>query len=437
MKYEEERPLVELIPNEAEVNARIIIIGVGGAGNNAINRMVDANIGGVELVAVNTDKQDLQMCKTSNTLQIGEKLTRGLGAGGNPEIGQQSAEESAEDISALVKGADMVFVTCGMGGGTGTGAAPVVAGIAKEQGILTVGVVTKPFAFEGKRMGYAEAGIERLKDNVDSLIIIPNEKLLTLIDRKTSSNSAFAKADEVLQQSVQGITDLINQPALLNLDFADINSVMKDKGMAHIGIGTAKGDSRSLEAVQMAVSSPLLETTIEGATHVIVNLSGDVQLLDVSEAVDYVKSFTGDDTDVFVGLMQDEGTDEVTATVIATGLPEDEPVQSSVFPGLSYPNASASAPNSAFRQATSRVQTARAQATAAGARSTVFSAQPHVSPTTPVTPQAAQQNTTPVTPTTQSVPTGQFGGLQRPAQPSSTVKEENIKIPDFLRNTKK
>ena len=242
--------MLEILNNEAASNARIIVVGVGGAGNNAVNRMIDENIGGVEFIGINTDKQALELCKAPKRIQIGEKLTKGLGAGAQPEIGEKAAEESAEDISANLKGAEMVFVTCGMGGGTGTGAAPVVAKIAKEQGILTVGVVTKPFNFEAKtRMVNANAGIERLKENVDTLIVIPNDKLLEIVDRRTTMPEALKKADEVLQQAVQGITDLINLPALINLDFADVQTVMKDKGMAHIGIGTAKVDDEKLAEI--------------------------------------------------------------------------------------------------------------------------------------------------------------------------------------------
>ncbi len=272
--------MLEIMTNEAESSAKIIVIGVGGAGNNAVNRMVEETIGGVEFVGVNTDKQALTLCKAPTVLQIGEKLTKGLGAGAKPEIGEKAAEESVEELRQVMQGADMVFVTCGMGGGTGTGAAPIVAGLAKEMGILTVGVVTKPFRFEAKtRMSNALSGIEKLKDHVDTLIVIPNDKLLEIVDRRTTMPEALRKADEVLQQAVQGITDLINLPALINLDFADVQTVMTDKGVAHIGIGESKGDEKALEAVQQAVASPLLETTIEGASHVIINISGEISLL--------------------------------------------------------------------------------------------------------------------------------------------------------------
>lgn len=324
--------MLEIMTNEAESAAKIIVIGVGGAGNNAVNRMVDETIGGVEFVGVNTDKQALSMCKAPTTIQIGEKLSKGLGAGAQPQVGQQAAEESAEDLKQAVQGADMVFVTCGMGGGTGTGAAPVVAGIAKELGILTVGVVTKPFRFESRtRMNNALAGIEKLKQNVDTLIVIPNDKLLEIVDRRTTMPEALKKADEVLQQAVQGITDLINLPALINLDFADVQTVMTGQGIAHIGIGHAKGDDKALEAVKQAVSSPLLETTIEGASHVIINISGDISLMDANDAASYVQELAGDDANIIFGAMYDDTyTDEASITVIATGLDTATATQPSV-----------------------------------------------------------------------------------------------------------
>lgn len=317
--------MLEIKTNDAESAARIIVVGVGGAGNNAVNRMVDENITGVEFIGINTDKQALQLCKAPKLLQIGEKLTKGLGAGAKPEIGEKAAEESSEEISAALKGADMVFVTCGMGGGTGTGAAPVVAKLAKDMGILTVGVVTKPFRFEAKaRMVNAISGIERIKDNVDTLIIIPNDKLLEIVDRRTTMPDALKKADEVLQQAVQGITDLINVPAVINLDFADVQTVMKDKGIAHIGIGEGKGDDKASEAVKMAVESPLLETTISGATHVIINVSGDITLADASDAASYVQELAGDDVNIIFGAMYDASkTDSCKVTVIATGLVDE------------------------------------------------------------------------------------------------------------------
>lgn len=316
--------MLEIKAPESENAARIIVVGVGGAGNNAVNRMIDENVEGVEFIGINTDKQALQFCKAATTLAIGEKLTKGLGAGAKPEVGEKAAEESSEEISQILKGADMVFVTCGMGGGTGTGAAPVVAKIAKDMGILTVGVVTKPFRFEAKaRMNNALRGIENLKQSVDTLIVIPNDRLLEIVDRRTTMPDALKKADEVLLQAVQGITDLINVPGLINLDFADIQTVMIDKGIAHIGIGKAKGDDKAVEAVKQAVSSPLLETTIEGASHVIINISGDISLIEANEAASYVQELAGDEANIIFGAMYDENAqDEASITVIATGLEE-------------------------------------------------------------------------------------------------------------------
>ena len=320
----EEELLLEIKTNESEAAARIIVVGVGGGGNNAVNRMIDEKIAGVEFIAINTDKQALQLCKAPTLMQIGDKLTKGLGAGAKPEIGEKAAEESVEEIESAIKGADMVFVTCGMGGGTGTGATPVVARIAKEAGALTVGVVTKPFHFESKtRMNNALAGIEKLKENVDTLIVIPNDKLLEVVDRRTTMPEALKKADEVLQQGIQGITDLINVPALINLDFADVQTVMTDKGIAHIGIGYGKGDDKALEAVKEAVASPLLETTIEGASHVIINISGDISLMDASDAAEYVQDLAGEEANIIFGAMFDDSkSDEAVITVIATGLHE-------------------------------------------------------------------------------------------------------------------
>lgn len=333
--------MLEIKINEADNAARILVIGVGGAGNNAVNRMIDENIAGVEFIGINTDKQALQFCKAPTAMQIGEKLTKGLGAGAKPEIGEKAAEENADELAQAMKGADMVFVTCGMGGGTGTGAAPVVAKIAKEMGILTVGVVTKPFRFEARtRMTNAIAGIERLKESVDTLIVIPNDRLLEIVDRRTTMPDALKKADEVLQQAVQGITDLINVPGLINLDFADVQTVMTDKGIAHIGIGHAKGDEKALEAVKQAVASPLLETTIEGASHVIINISGDISLIEANEAASYVQEMAGDDANIIFGAMYDENAqDEASITVIATGLDmQPETPVSKVMTNFSNPN---------------------------------------------------------------------------------------------------
>ena len=393
--------MLEIKTNDAESAAKIIVIGVGGAGNNAVNRMIDEKIDGVDFIGVNTDKQALQLCKAPKLLQIGEKLTKGLGAGAKPEVGQKAAEESTDEITNSLTGADMVFVTCGMGGGTGTGAAPVIAGIAKGMGILTVGVVTKPFRFEARtRMTNALSGIERLKNSVDTLIVIPNDKLLEIVDRRTTMPEALKKADEVLQQAVQGITDLINVPAVINLDFADVQTVMKEKGIAHIGIGYGKGDDKASEAVKMAVESPLLETTIAGATDVIINVSGDISMYDADDAASYVQQLTGDDVNIIFGAMYDDTTpDTCQITVIATGL-DDKPQNQNKF-GSNF----------------------------------------SVKPQQGVKP-VAQGNGTPVRPYTPITPGQGTGtkpvtqlpnlGIKRPGNLRSSVEEKSLKIPDFL-----
>ena len=310
--------MVEIMPSVENTQARILVIGVGGAGNNAVNRMVDENVQGVELVGVNTDRQALSLCKATTKIQIGEKLTKGLGAGAKPEIGEAAVEENREEITELVQGSEMVFVTCGMGGGTGTGAAPIIAEIAKALGILTVGVVTKPFSFEGKpRMNNAMSGIARLQDQVDTMIVIPNDKLLQICDKRTTIPDALKKADEVLQQGVQGITDMIYNPGLINVDFADIQTVMRDKGIAHIGMGIA---DEELEAIKTAMESPLLETTVAGATDVIVNFAGAVGMLEAQQAVEYLKDEAGDDVNVIFGTVNADFGDQISATIIATGI---------------------------------------------------------------------------------------------------------------------
>ena len=387
--------MLEIKINESEGSAKIVVVGVGGAGNNAVNRMVDEDIVGVEFVGVNTDRQALQFCKAPTAIQIGEKLTKGLGAGAKPEVGEKAAEENLDDLKEAIKGADMVFVTCGMGGGTGTGAAPIIAGLAKEMGILTVGVVTKPFSFEGRtRMNNAQSGIERLKESVDTLIVIPNDKLLQLVDRRTTMPEALKKADEVLQQAVQGITDLINIPGLINLDFADVQTVMTDKGIAHIGIGEARGDDKAMEAVQQAVSSPLLETTIKGATHVIINISGDISLMDANDAASYVQELTGEDTNIIFGAMYDDSVaDYAKITVIATGL-SDTAAKTTPFG-------------------------TRSNTTPFGVRK-------------PVAGTSAPSSSTMSMPSF-SLPTMNNGSYTGKV-PTSTVQKKDIQIPDFLRN---
>ena len=315
--------------------ATIKVIGVGGAGNNAVNRMVDSGIKGVEFIAVNTDRQTLLVSKAATKIQIGEKITRGLGAGANPDIGAQAAEESKAEIAEALRGADMVFVTAGMGGGTGTGAAPIVAAAAKEMGILTIGVVTKPFTFEGKkRLSQAERGIESLKGKVDTLVVIPNDKLLQIIDRKTSIIEAFKMADDVLRQGVQGISDLIAIPGLVNLDFADVKTIMLNTGMAHMGIGRASGENRAEDAAKQAIQSPLLETSIEGARGVIINITGgtNLGLHEVNTAAELVQRSVDPEANIIFGAVIDESLDEdIVITVIATGF-EKEPGMNSNIP---------------------------------------------------------------------------------------------------------
>lgn len=312
--------------------ATIKVIGVGGAGNNAVNRMIDMGIKGVDFIAVNTDRQALQTSKANTKIQIGEKITRGLGAGANPDIGAQSAEESKAEISEVLRGADMVFVTAGMGGGTGTGAAPIVATTAKEMGILTIGVVTKPFTFEGKkRLSQAERGIESLKGKVDTLVVIPNDKLLQIIDRKTSIIEAFKMADDILRQGVQGISDLIAIPGLVNLDFADVKTIMLNQGMAHMGVGKASGENRAEDAAKEAIQSPLLETSIEGAKGVIINITGgeDLGLHEVNTAAELVQRSVDPEANIIFGTVTDPNmADEIQITVIATGFEKNEPISS-------------------------------------------------------------------------------------------------------------
>lgn len=310
--------------------ATIKVIGVGGAGNNAVNRMVESGIRGVEFISVNTDRQALQESKAGTKIQIGEKMTRGLGAGANPDIGAQSAEENKSEIAEVLRGADMVFVTAGMGGGTGTGAAPIVAAAAKEMGILTIGVVTKPFTFEGKkRLSQAERGIESLKGKVDTLVVIPNDKLLQIIDRKTSIVDAFKMADDVLRQGVQGISDLIAVPGLVNLDFADVKTIMLNTGMAHMGVGRASGENRAEDAAKQAIQSPMLESSIEGARGVIINITGgnDLGLHEVNTAAELVQRSVDPEANIIFGAVIDESMgDEISITVIATGFEKESPI---------------------------------------------------------------------------------------------------------------
>jgi len=310
--------------NEEETNfAAIKVIGVGGAGTNAVNRMVDSGLRGVDFIAVNTDKQALAMSKAPIQIQIGDKLTKGLGAGANPEVGQKAAEESREEIANTIKGSDLVFVTCGMGGGTGTGAAPIIAETAREMGILTIGVVSKPFLFEGRqRMKNAEAGIERLKANVDTLVVVPNDRLLSVVTKGTTMTDAFKIADDTLRQGIQGISDLIAVPSLINLDFADVRTVMQSRGLAHMGIGIGKGESRMVDAAKQAISSPMLETSIDGARAVLINITGgpDTSIIDINEAAQLITAAADPEANIIFGAGIDESMDdEVKITVIATG----------------------------------------------------------------------------------------------------------------------
>ena len=334
------------IETEMEKAAVIKVIGVGGGGCNAVNRMVEAGLQGVEFIAVNTDRQALNRCLAETKIQIGEKLTRGLGAGANPEVGQRAAEETLDEISAIIDGADMIFVTAGMGGGTGTGAAPIIAKTARDMGILTVGVVTKPFSFEGaKRKKQAELGIGFLKRYVDSLVVVPNDKLLQNCEKNTSMLDAFRMADDVLRRGVQGISDLISDFALINVDFADVKSVMTDRGIAHMGTGKGHGENRAKDAVKSAIESPMLETTIEGAKAILLYVSGgyDLGMLEVSEIAGMVEEQADRDCILIFGAaVNEEMEDEIAITVIATGfgegLEKEEEPQQTPSRGLSQEN---------------------------------------------------------------------------------------------------
>ncbi|WP_455661886.1 cell division protein FtsZ [Pradoshia sp.] len=337
--------------------ATIKVIGVGGGGNNAVNRMIEHGLQGVEFIAVNTDAQALNLSKAEVKMQIGGKLTRGLGAGANPEVGKKAAEESKEQIEQALEGADMVFVTAGMGGGTGTGAAPVVAQIARELGALTVGVVTRPFTFEGrKRSTQAQGGIASMKESVDTLIVIPNDRLLEIVDKSTPMLEAFREADNVLRQGVQGISDLIAVPGLINLDFADVKTIMSNKGSALMGIGVASGESRAAEAAKKAISSPLLETSIDGAQGVLMNITGgtNLSLFEVQEAADIVASASDQEVNMIFGSVINENLkDEIVVTVIATGFSEIEQPRPAARPNFGQTRPQAN-PNPVKREAPKR-----------------------------------------------------------------------------------
>lgn len=425
--------MLEIKSNDERTPARILVIGVGGAGNNAVNRMIDENVEGVELIAINTDKQALSLSRATTKIQIGEKLTKGLGAGAKPEIGASAVEENREEIVDIIKDANMVFVTCGMGGGTGTGAAPVVAEMARNLGILTVGVVTKPFGFEGKpRMRNAIEGIARLKENVDTLIVIPNDKLLQICDKRTSIPDALKKADQVLQQGVQGVTDLINKPGLINLDFADIQTVMRDKGIAHIGIGSASGENKAVDAIKEAMDSPLLETTVSGATDIIVNFSGNIGIVEAYDAVTYLTEQAGDGVNIIFGTVDNDNMGEdISITIIATGLERSgESDVTSRYAGTASPMGTITTPKPAVT--TAPVTAEPKPATYAGQSLGTQPSRPSFLNNTPAAETAPKPSfTAPVT-ATQTTPV-----TSTPVEPAHVTrpvnKSESIKIPDFLK----
>ncbi len=406
--------MLEIKSNDEKTPARILVIGVGGAGNNAVNRMIDENVEGVELIAINTDKQILSQSRATTKIQIGEKLTKGLGAGAKPEIGASAVEENREEITDIMKDANMVFVTCGMGGGTGTGAAPVVAEIARNLGILTVGVVTKPFSFEGKpRMNNAVNGIAKLKENVDTLIVIPNDKLLQICDKRTSIPEALKKADEVLQQGVQGVTDLINKPGLINLDFADIQTVMRDKGVAHIGIGRASGDNKAVDAIKSAMDSPLLETTVTGATDIIVNFSGNIGIVEAYDAITYLTEVAGDGANIIFGTVDNDVMGEdVCITIIATGI-EDNAAMATTTTTVSIPGSTA---KPTVKTSTVKTPTYSGQPLSSGSATT-----------TKPSFMSTQSKPVSINPELTS------GAKPAPVKPQSNAAAAGIKIPDFLK----
>ena len=410
--------MLEIKSNDEKTPARILVIGVGGAGNNAVNRMIDENVEGVELIAINTDKQALSLSRATTKIQIGEKLTKGLGAGAKPEIGASAVEENREEISDIIKDANMVFVTCGMGGGTGTGAAPVVAEMARNLGILTVGVVTKPFSFEGKpRMKNALEGIERLKQNVDTLIVIPNDKLLQSCDKRTSIPEALKKADQVLQQGVQGVTDLINKPGLINLDFADIQTVMRDKGIAHIGIGSASGENKAVDAIKEAMDSPLLETTVSGASDIIVNFSGNIGIVEAYDAVTYLTEQAGDGVNIIFGTVDNDNMgEEISITIIATGL---ERSSSSIPVSVAQTYVD---PAHKAAETVSPAPTYNGQRLGSGITKPSFM-------TDTVTSQAAVKPAQTTAPQTVAAKPA----VTQPVRPTVQPNNDGIKIPDFLK----
>ncbi len=406
--------------------ATIKVVGVGGGGSNAVNRMVAEGLGGVEFIAVNTDNQALLMAKAKQRVRIGDKLTRGLGAGGNPEVGRKAAEESADELYEVLRGADMVFIACGMGGGTGTGASPVVAQIAKELGALTIGVVTRPFTFEGSRRHQsAEAGIEALKSQVDTLIVIPNDRLLQIANKHMNLQQAFSLADDVLRQGIQGISELITVPALINLDFADVKTIMSEGGAALMAVGRAEGDDRARRAAEAAISSNLLDVTIDGARGILFNITGgpDLSLFEVNEAAAIIKESAHPEVNLIFGAQIDESIgDEVRITVIATGF-EQSRVQRKLDQQPTYrPNTNAST----MRTAPAQQQPLRQQPQ--------YQQQPPAEQPPAAPPPPAQ-------PTNQSQPAAPRPAAPAPQQPPASgdnfsarvYEEDNIEIPTFLR----
>jgi len=443
--------------NDVETSsfASIKVVGCGGGGNNAVNRMVDAGLRGVEFIAINTDRQALAMSGAQTKIQIGEKMTKGLGAGAVPEVGRRAAEESREEIAQALAGADLVFVTAGMGGGTGTGAAPVVAEVARDLGALTISVVTKPFAFEGKqRMKNAEMGIADLKQRVDTLVVIPNDRLLQVVSKGTTMLEAFRIADDVLRQGIQGISDLIAVPALINLDFADVKTVMESGGMAHMGIGSAKGENRMVEAAKNAISSPLLETNIDGARAVLINITGgeDISIVDINEAANLVMQAADPEANIIFGAGIDETMgDEVRITVIATGFektpfPPKEPAKkpreiekerlfgSSYTSGTSFGSFAAAPARPATPAASGEYDEAAFQPAFTEAEQTGFAARPAMGVPNVAGYQQGfgyQQQTAPVQPVQQ--PTQQYGTSQlfgnQPQQPYTPAFNNGQGVP--------
>jgi len=394
--------------------AQIRVVGVGGGGVNAVNRMIAEGCRGVEFIAVNTDAQALTLAGAPKRVRIGDKLTRGLGAGGNPEVGEKAAEESSDDLYEVLKGADMVFVTAGMGGGTGTGASPVVARVAREVGALTIGVVTRPFSFEGgKRSKSAEAGIAKLKDQVDTLIVIPNDRLLEIVDKRASLQQAFRTADDVLRQGIQGISELITVPGLINLDFADVKTIMSEGGAALMAVGTGSGDNRAVDAAQQAISSKLLDVTIDGARGILFNVTGgpSLTLYEVNQAAEIIKTTAHPDVNLIFGAVIDENMkDDVRITVIATGF--DQPAPIMIKPA-------------AQTQAASRVERRAQVLETVGARVTAVSAPVHSSRPAPapvVTASAAPEPPAPRQPVQPEMPSRVFNN------------DSDLDIPPFLRN---